>query len=454
MLYKSNPVIIQLKKLQPVFIMISFQQNSMVIACLHFVALPDQLNLPGIDATALRQHIVAFLKSNSEFVKGIDFVAEKYTSFSDYIDDMSKSGVWGEGIVLEAALALFKRPTSILQPDGQIVNLTSPTITDDAAPVRLAIMSLSGGPLDRYVSLKERAPGVNAGFDANPAPAQLQLELPETNSTSNQNSISLKNVEVVSCGTSTETSVHKSSDVARGGDFHDLDIENYVQSANPIPDTVKLQLLMPDHNYNFKSDSTGDRAFRHEWLSDYSPWLSYSKLQRGPLCKYCVLFPQKVDRGPQGAFILKPCTQYKDFHNSAKSHARSTWHKNSHEDATNYIATSTHKSVPVNQQITTSLQKVIKDNRKVLHSIVSCIVYCGTHDIALRGKTHETGNMHDLMDFRTEVSDAMLQKHMSDGPHNARYTSNRTQNELIQCFAAVLRKKALQLQIHQLGLQF
>lgn len=62
----------------------------------------------------------------------------------------------GDGINLEAALALFKRPILILQPNGQIVHLTSPNIIDDAAPVRLAIMSLSGGPLDHYVSLRSK----------------------------------------------------------------------------------------------------------------------------------------------------------------------------------------------------------------------------------------------------------------------------------------------------------
>lgn len=99
--------------------------------------------------------------------------------------------------------------------------------------------------------------------------------------------------------------------------------------------------------------------------------------------------------------------------------------------------------VPLNQQTNKSLQKVIDDNRKVLHSIVLCIVHCGTHDIALRGKTHETGNMHDLMDFRTEAGDTMVQKHTTDAPQNARYTSHRTQNELIQCCAAVLIGKVI-----------
>jgi hypothetical protein len=77
-----------------------------------FAALAEQLNLPGTDAIALL--IVAFIKSNSQFVERIVFMAEKYNSYTDHVENMRKIGVWGDGIVLEAALALFKRPLSKL----------------------------------------------------------------------------------------------------------------------------------------------------------------------------------------------------------------------------------------------------------------------------------------------------------------------------------------------------
>jgi hypothetical protein len=63
------------------------------------------------------------------------------------------------------------------------------------------------------------------------------------------------------------------------------------------------------------------------------------------------------------------------------------------------------------------------------------------HDIALRGKDHSSGNMHDLMDFRVESGDQVLQKHMSTAPQKAKYTSIRSQNELISACCTVLRKE-------------
>ena len=74
-----------------------------------------------------------------------------------------------------------------------------------------------------------------------------------------------------------------------------------------------------------------------------------------------------------------------------------------------------------------------------LAPIISSIVFCGTHDIALRGKTAETGNFHDLMNFRVEAGDEILHNHFVSAPGNAKYTSVRTQNTLIEMCGSILR---------------
>ena len=84
----------------------------------------------------------------------------------------------------------------------------------------------------------------------------------------------------------------------------------------------------------------------------------------GALCRYCVLFPQPVTRGLQGAFIVKPFTNYKDFHESAKSHANCEWHKASYEAATNFMNTVTGKALPVDQQLNYHEAAVIEANRE------------------------------------------------------------------------------------------
>ena len=213
-----------------------------------------------------------------------------------------------------------------------------------------------------------------------------------------------------------------------------------------IPDDLKLKLLQncwtPTPTYDFKSAKigSGNRSFQYKWLVQYAPWLAYSHSQPGALCRYCVLFSQKVTRGLQGAFIVNPLTNYKDFHGAATRHANCAWHKASQCDATNFIATMTRKCTLVDQQLHTEQSRIVDENRKKLYPIVSSIVYCGTHDIPLRGKTSSSGNLHDLLDFRVEAGDTVLKNHLLTASGNAKYTSVRVQNEIIDTCATLLRE--------------
>uniref|UniRef100_A0A0B7BLW7 TTF-type domain-containing protein n=1 Tax=Arion vulgaris TaxID=1028688 RepID=A0A0B7BLW7_9EUPU len=76
----------------------------------------------------------------------------------------------------------------------------------------------------------------------------------------------------------------------------------------------------------------GKRCFRESWLTQYTPWLSYSPRLKGAFCIFCVLFPQPVQRGIQGAFITTPCTKYKDFNECARNHTSSAWHRGSQQE--------------------------------------------------------------------------------------------------------------------------
>ncbi|KAF2886207.1 hypothetical protein ILUMI_19966, partial [Ignelater luminosus] len=76
-------------------------------------------------------------------------------------------------------------------------------------------------------------------------------------------------------------------------------------------------------------------------------------------------------------------------------------------------------------------QKQIKLNREKLNSIVSTIIFCGTHDLPLHGKLNSGGNFADLLKFRIESGDKMLQSHLSESKSTEKYISVRIQNELI-----------------------
>jgi len=69
--------------------------------------------------------------------------------------------------------------------------------------------------------------------------------------------------------------------------------------------------------------------------------------------------------------------------------------------------------------IDTQRSTLIHKNPKLLHSIISCIVYCGRQNIALRGHVESTdggnnpGNFLALIEFRTDAGDEVLTNHFS-----------------------------------------
>lgn len=121
-----------------------------------------------------------------------------------------------------------------------------------------------------------------------------------------------------------------------------FDISSYLHE-NPKDDLKYLfltnaDLCNPDDKYNFKNDVTDKkRPFRPQWLNEYN-WLAYSETAKGAFCKLCVLFKPRVSHGSyQGGFITRPFNNYKKFHESAKSHAGSSWHQDSLEKSTNFL---------------------------------------------------------------------------------------------------------------------
>lgn len=87
-----------------------------------------------------------------------------------------------------------------------------------------------------------------------------------------------------------------------------LDIGLYLNSY--VDDELRLKLLKDpwvlSKTYDFKKDLTNGstRVFRIEWFALY-PWLSYSSVSKGPLCRVCVLFRPREHRGVQGACMVK-----------------------------------------------------------------------------------------------------------------------------------------------------
>lgn len=91
------------------------------------------------------------------------------------------------------------------------------------------------------------------------------------------------------------------------------------------------------------------------------------------------------------------------------------------------------------EQTNSGLGKQIEYNRQKLKPIISSILFCATHDLPLRGKTSTSGIFNDLLLFRIESGDELLQKHKSENAGNAKYTSPRIQNEIISICGKLIK---------------
>lgn len=215
-----------------------------------------------------------------------------------------------------------------------------------------------------------------------------------------------------------------------------LDIGCYIE-VHSITDDLKYKLLVspfkPDKNYNFKKDlDPGAKRGPFVWSHlDRYPWMVYSPTIKGILCKYCVLFCPTLKRGKFGSFIKTGFKKYYQIHDEAKKHVSSRWHTEATTAATFFENTITLKKKNVFEQINTAAHKIISDNRVILKSITQTLIFCGTHDISIRGKESDSGNFQDLLKLRMEAEDTVLTKHFETCSSNSKYTSHRIQNELI-----------------------
>ena len=113
------------------------------------------------------------------------------------------------------------------------------------------------------------------------------------------------------------------------------------------------------------------------------------------------------------------CIKYNDFHNCAQKHVNSAWHRQSQEDTTRFLNTVLHPERRVDSLLDNAFNATVSSNRAKLEPILSSIIFCGTHDIALRGKDSKFGNLNDLLDFRIEAGDAILKEHIEKASGNA-----------------------------------
>ena len=76
---------------------------------------------------------------------------------------------------------------------------------------------------------------------------------------------------------------------------------------------------------------------------------------------------------------------------------------------------------------------------------MKCIIFYGKQGIAFRGHVEDgsqnSGNFLELLNFRAEAGDKVLQEHLQLAPHNATYKSASIQNELILIIGGWIQKE-------------
>lgn len=201
---------------------------------------------------------------------------------------------------------------------------------------------------------------------------------------------------------------------------------------------ILLRPWVPNAAYDFKTDAKAlQRKFNHGWLDIYAPWLVYSKRLKGALCKYCVLFPPVPGsvQGALGSFMIRPFTNFKKMHEFSKKHSQTSLHIAAAAAAKAFI-----ENVPVDVQLKTHHMKTMEDNRNIIKSIISCVLFCGTHDMPLRGRNSDEGVLLDLINLRIASGDSKLKEHLQTGHRNAVYTSPQIQNEIVHIFGEIIKE--------------
>ena len=81
------------------------------------------------------------------------------------------------------------------------------------------------------------------------------------------------------------------------------------------------------------------------------------------------------------------------------------------------------KAVSIDEQLDSSFRRQIQENRNKLGPIISTILFCCMHVLALRGTESNSGNLYELLEFRVESGDEVLGNRLSIGSCSAEYGS-------------------------------
>jgi hypothetical protein len=205
----------------------------------------------------------------------------------------------------------------------------------------------------------------------------------------------------------------------------------------------------PAHQFPLLEDGQHRRAFQAKWLSLY-PWARYSPSHQGVFCVACVLFGQdEATRARQAlrTFVSEPLNRFKKGLDYLNDHGSKTYHKENAARLNGFLETRRNPGAAVGNQLDMQRREEIQKNRTFLRPIIKSVIFCGKHNLPLRGhrddgqvlETDDDGVFRALLRFRIDSGDAVLAEGLEQASRNATYTSKTTQNEIIACAGELLQ---------------
>ena len=163
------------------------------------------------------------------------------------------------------------------------------------------------------------------------------------------------------------------------------------------------------------------------------------------LCFVCTVSVKYHDRRSCG--LKLPMKNWNKATDILKDHQKEEYHITASLRADDFLQTAERPETSITPIIDNEAARHIAKNRKLLRSIISCIVFCGTQNMALRGHNeslsdegNNPGNFLALLQFRAEAGDDVLAVHLNEATDRAKYTSATIQNELTSIIGGQLRE--------------
>ncbi|KAK3916669.1 52 kDa repressor of the inhibitor of the protein kinase, partial [Frankliniella fusca] len=229
------------------------------------------------------------------------------------------------------------------------------------------------------------------------------------------------------------------------------------KTAKELDDYTLQQLLenpwVPPSNYKFpfsthmKQGKEERRFLTHRHLDKNThEWLTFSDMDQGLYCKYCVFFGPSEKKGKVlvGNLVKTPLKKFAKLtgvSGDLQDHAKLKYHLDAVDAGKTFLLSVKYPNKNIHKQLDSQHSKEIAANRERLMCSLDNILFLGRQGLALRGhresmndesESVNKGNFLELLLFRKEIGDEKVQKHFYGDRKRDLFHSKIVQNDLVQ----------------------